>query len=670
MLNILFTSGFIFSIILFTGVPISALTFLQKKNSNSFSWIIFIAVSLVIGFGVMAVAIAYAYGFLGINNFFLVVICFGTIFWILVIKYRKNMAFPKKDKNSIFYLFPSLALSLYFVSGQWDSSLKPIIKSGLGPDVSQNLLAAQVANKIGSTWGASSNNLINTLGVSDIHEAAINIFRAPSFKEVAGYDYLVYGGRWTLTILYNQILRIFGPQAVMWEIGTILFTSLTALSIIFFAGTKMITKSNVISCAITLSVICNANFLYQYFNGGISQAFGAIGLSGLFLALILLSKYEEFFESKTRKAGLFIISLASWLGSSITYIDATFIYILFLIVFLFICIFKSRVLFARFFNFLVLPGIVAVLIVPNFIYTIVVNLSYRSAAASGTGITTGIWKTPSQLVGIFNVFSITADNQSKITFYSSIFLTFIILFFFIKKLVFNNGKNFIIANIALSSAVVISIGFILSFFGTSKSDYIYNKITGYLAPLVIFSLLILVTEQFKNAKSTIIARFIFSLITVTIIGSGIQFIGKLNGSTEAVMIPAAYSKLLQNQDLEKYLSAKNYLAPYKPVYNFAGLFGVGYWVSKAPNDMKLDSRIDNQLAIFCFTGDAACNPITEKITNIELEKYGISEFKTSLTTKQYSELSIIEKYNYNFDSVGMPRSEVPKKFLGGNPYLK
>ena len=670
MLNILFTSGFIFSIILFTGVPISALTFLQKKNSNSFSWIIFIAVSLVIGFGVMAVAIAYAYGFLGINNFFLVVICFGTIFWILVIKYRKNMAFPKKDKNSIFYLFPSLALSLYFVSSQWDSSLKPIIKSGLGPDVSQNLLAAQVANKIGSTWGASSNNLINTLGVSDIHEAAINIFRAPSFKEVAGYDYLVYGGRWTLTILYNQILRIFGPQAVMWEIGTILFTSLTALSIIFFAGAKMITKSNVISCAITLSVICNANFLYQYFNGGISQAFGAIGLSGLFLALILLSKYEEFFESKTRKAGLFIISLASWLGSSITYIDATFIYILFLIVFLFICIFKSRVLFARFFNFLVLPGIVAVLIVPNFIYTIVVNLSYRSAAASGTGITTGIWKTPSQLVGIFNVFSITTDNQSKITFYSSIFLTFIILFFFIKKLVFNNGKNFIIANIALSSAVVISIGFILSFFGTSKSDYIYNKITGYLAPLVIFSLLILVTEQFKNAKSTIIAKFIFSLITITIIGSGIQFIGKLNGSTEAVMIPAAYSKLLQNQDLEKYLSAKNYLAPYKPAYNFAGLFGVGYWVSKAPNDMKLDSRIDNQLAIFCFTGDAACNPITEKITNIELEKYGISEFKTSLTTKQYSELSIIEKYNYNFDSVGMPRSEVPKKFLGGNPYLK
>jgi hypothetical protein len=670
MLNILFTSGFVFSIILFTGIPISAITFLQKKNPNNFSWITLIAVSLVIGFGIMAISVAYAYGFLGMNNFFLIMICFGAISWILLIKYKKNIVFPKKDKNSIYYLIPSVALALYFVSSQWDSSLKPIIKSGLGPDVSQNLMAAQVANKLGSTWSTSSNNLIGTLGVSDIDQAAVEIFRAPSFKEVAGYDYLVYGGRWTLTIMYNQILRIFGPQAIMWEIGTILFTTLTALSIIFFAGSKIITKSNVISCAITLSVISNANFLFQYFNGGISQAFGTIGLSGLFLALMLLSKYEEYFESKARKAGLFIISLASWLGSSITYIDATFIYILFLIVFLVICIIKSRVLFTRFFNFLVLPGIAAVVIVPNFIYTIIVNLSYRSAAASGTGTTTGIWKTPSQLVGIFNVFSITADNQSKITFYSSIILTFIILFFFIKKLVFNNSKNFIIANIAMSSAAVISVGFILSFFGTSKSDYIYNKIAGYLAPLIIFSLLILITEQFKNSKSSIIPKLIFSLIPITIVVSGIQFIGKLNASTEAVIIPAAYSKLLQDQNLETYLGAKNYLAPYKPVYNFAGLFGAEYWVSKAPNDMKLDSRINNQLAIFCFTGDVACKPITEKITNIYLEKYGILEFKTSLTTEQFSKLSIIEKYNYNFDSIGMPRSEVPEKYLGGNPYLK
>lgn len=670
MLNILVTSGFIFTIILFTGVPISALTFLQKKNSGQISLMVFIAIALIIGFGVMAISIAYAYGFLGIDNFFLIVIFFGIISWTLFIKYRKNLAFPIKDKNSINYVFPSIALALYFVSSQWDSSLKPIIKSGLGPDVSQNLMAAQVANKLGSTWSASSNNLIETLGVSNVHEAAINIFRAPSFKEVAGFDYLVYGGRWTLTILYNQIIRIFGPQAVMWEIGTILFTTFTAVSIIFFAGSKIITKSNLVSCAITLSVIGNANFLFQYFNGGISQAFGAISLSGLFLTLVLLSKYEEYFENKIRKIGLFIISMASWLGSSITYVDATFVYILFLCVFLVICIIKSRDLFTRFFNFLILPGIVAVVIVPNFIYSIVVNLSYRAAAASGTGTTTGIWKTPTQLVGIFNVFSITTDNQSKITFYTSILLTFIILVFFIKKIVFSDGKNFIISNIAISSVVVISIGFILSFFGTSKSDYVYNKITGYLAPLVIFSLLFLLTEQFKNPKTSIVSKLIFSLIPITIIASGIQFIGKLNGSTEAVLIPAAYSKLLQDQELASYLSAKNYLAPYKPIYNFTGLFGAEYWVSKAPNDMKLDSRINNQLAIFCFSGDSACNPATERIININLEKFGILEFKSSLNTEQYFQLSIIEKYNYNFDSIGMTRSEVPEKYLGGNPYLK
>jgi len=95
MLNILFTSGFIFFIILFTGIPISALTFLQKKNSNHFSRITFIAISIVIGFGVTAISIAYAYGFLGINNSFIISIGLGAIFWILVIKYRKSIAFPK-----------------------------------------------------------------------------------------------------------------------------------------------------------------------------------------------------------------------------------------------------------------------------------------------------------------------------------------------------------------------------------------------------------------------------------------------------------------------------------------------------------------------------------------------------------------------------------------------
>ena len=670
MFNIIVTSFFILSIFLFNGIPISALTFLQKKNINRMNWVTFLAISIIIGFGVSSISVAYSYGFLGINNYFFTTFCFGIISLGIFVKYRKNITFPKKDKNTLYFLLPPLFLSLYIVSSQWGSSLKPRIKSGFGPDVSQNLMAAQVANDNGSTWISSSHNLISTLGVHNIHQAAIDIFRIPSFKQVAGYDYLVYGGRWNLTILYNQILRIFGEQAIMWEIGTILFTTLTSLTIIFFAVSKIVTKSNPISSAITLSIICNASFLYQYFNGGLSQAFGMIGISGLSLVLLLISRGDTNFENRISKSGIFILSIASWISSSLTYIDATFIYILFLFVFLTICLFKDKTTFRKVFNFLLLPGISAALLVPNFIYSILINLDYRSAAASGTGTTTGIWKTPSQLIGIFNVFSMTNDNQSKILWYSSILISILILLYFLSNIIRPKSEYFVFVNIAVSSSIVCVIGFYLNYFGNNRSDYIYNKIVVYLSPLIILSLLILFTQHFDKNNTNKFSKTLFLLVTFVIIGSGISFTEKFNSSKEVLIIPTEYSKLLKDRSLEDYLKSKNYLAPYKPAYNFAGLFGAEFWISKAPNDIKLSSRINNKLTIFCFAGDEACKPMTEDITNTNLKQFGILEFNTTLTTEEFSNLTILEKYNYNFDIIGMPRSEVPKKFLGGNPYLK
>ena len=68
-------------------------------------------------------------------------------------------------------------------------------------------------------------------------------------------------------------------------------------------------------------------------------------------------------------------------------------------------------------------------------------------------------------------------------------------------------------------------------------------------------------------------------------------------------------------------------------------------------------------------GDQGCIPKTEKIANLQLEKFGIIEYKSSLSTSDFQKLSIQERYDYNFDSIGMSRSKIPSKFMGGNPYL-
>ena len=668
MFHILLVSTVIIFLFLAAGAPIAALTFLNKRISNQISWITFLALSIVIGFGISGFSVASAYGFLGINNYFLIMICLCVISWSLLFLFRKEIKKPYKDKNTLSYILPPIFLSLFFVRSQWDPNMEPIIRSGPGPDVSQNLMAAQIAQELGSTWTSASNNLISTLNVGNLNQAAVDIFRIPSFKELAGYDYLVFGGRWGLTVFYNQLIRFIGPQAVMWEIGVILFTSLFSLSLVFFACSKLVTKSNAISCGITLSITSNVSLLYQYYNGGISQIFGMIGVSGILLTLILINESDSYIKNRLQKLGIYLLATASWIGSAITYVDATFIIILLLLALMVITIFTARQLCVKIFKYLILPGFIAMLLMPNFVYSILASLGYRSDAASGTGTTTGSWKTPSQLMGVFNVFSITNESQSKFTFYFSIIISALIIIFVLSHLL-KDRKQLLVANLGQSSVIVIAVGLILSMYSGNRSDYIYNKVTNYVAPFLVFSVLILISLGFKGKVRNSVAKAMLVLVPVTTIGSSLLFEHKFYKSTDTVIIPNLYSNLLTNSALQEYLKSNNYLQPYRAAYSFSGLLGAEYWISKAPNDMKLDSRITNELRIFCFMGDQGCIPKTEKIANLQLEKFGIVEYKSSLSTSDFQKLSIQERYDYNFDSIGMSRSQIPSKFMGGNPYL-
>jgi hypothetical protein len=54
----------------------------------------------------------------------------------------------------------------------------------------------------------------------------------------------------------------------------------------------------------------------------------------------------------------------------------------------------------------------------------------------------------------------------------------------------------------------------------------------------------------------------------------------------------------------------------------------------------------------------------------ELAKYGIVEYESTLSTFEYNNLTIAERYNYAFDVMGTERVLIPEKYMGGNPYLK
>jgi hypothetical protein len=83
--------------------------------------------------------------------------------------------------------------------------------------------------------------------------------------------------------------------------------------------------------------------------------------------------------------------------------------------------------------------------------------------------------------------------------------------------------------------------------------------------------------------------------------------------------------------------------------------------------------MNKELALLCFIGENICNPKTAKISNQyspALAKYGIVEYESTLSTLEYSKLTIKERFDYAFDVMGTGKAIIPDKYMGGNPYLQ
>lgn len=671
MFNIISLSLSIIVFLVLIGYPLVAMFFYENIKDEKIDRYLVLAFSLIFGFGISAFAASSSFSFFGVNTYFLIVFLILIFSWTLYFKNRRKLVLQKINKTSLKFLITFILVPLYFTKSQWDKSLNSIIFSGSGPDVPQNLMASLKASELGPNWFSASNKIIEDLGVTNLDQAAYSMFEYPSHSGLAVIDYLVFGVRWGLHIPYNQIIRIIGPQSVMYEIGTVLFITLFAICIIVFAISQLITKSNLMSAIFALTIALNGSFLNQYFNGGISQAMGLVGNIGILMILVLLLTNHLNLESRKRKLGLFLLATCSFLSSSLSYVDGTFGAVLVVTILSLLLLILNRNTLKSIIKYLVISGIASLLLTPLFTYLIFSNLSGRANAASGTGVTTGIWKLPSQFIGLFtpytSIFETTNSLTILISVMFSIFIIALLCYAFLRK----NTPQFIFTTLAMSALIVNLFGFILGYYSRNQSDYIYNKISTYAAPFLTFSILIILFYFSKEEKFKSRSIVSITIISSVVLINSVYVENKFSSSNDSIIkVPSSYKNLLDDKKLYAYLDSKNYIMPYKPAYNFAGLFGVNYWISKAPNDMNLTSRIDNPLRLLCFKGDNVCNPKSEPIQNPELEKYGIVEFQSQLTTLEFSKLSIIDRYNYVTDSFSQPRVIIPEKFIGGNPYLK
>jgi hypothetical protein len=222
----------------------------------------------------------------------------------------------------------------------------------------------------------------------------------------------------------------------------------------------------------------------------------------------------------------------------------------------------------------------------------------------------------------------------------------------------------------LSILITLTIAFT---FLTNESNYIYHKVGVYLSYGVVFIVLAILDNayvtksRYKNVnlyKSVPILLLCLTLISTL---GAISTSDKL--SKEGSTITYNMKELIEDNQLQMRISSYNFLTPYVLSANYLGVLGNFHWISKAPNDIKLETRLSNELRLICFEGDPNCNPLTTKIEDPELEKFGLVQYQSPITTSEFAALPILKRYQINFEVFGMKPTVIPKKFLGGNPYL-
>jgi len=676
MLSIIALSSSILFVLALAGTPIAILTFCLKNESKTIELPIFLAASVIAGFGLSAFSASLAYSFLGINNYFYILFFIAICLWISIYLLRKQVNFRIKKVNGFMsFILISASIALYFSKSQWDSNLKPRILSSIGPDVSQNLLASSNAQNLGNTWFESSRNLIDSLGVNNLNQAAEKLFDIPSFVNLAGYDYLVFGVRWGLTVPFNQLIRLLGPQTVFLEIASVLTLTLFTTLLIGFAIFRLFNKTVFFSALGAVALALNGSFINQYFNGGISQALGLIGNFGLLFIFALIASDLKINSIKVNSIGLILISTLAWISSAISYVDSTLVVATLLTFCTFVLLIMMRSYGKKFVSFLILPGLLALALNPIFVYSIFKILDYRFKANLGTGVDTSTWRMPTENFGLFASYTEFSDTQSTLINLVSIMVFVIIIFILLYAFLSQPRVKLVTPYVLWVSTLLTVFTFVISINSTNKSDYIYNKASTYIAPFFILSILILIDLK-NNKLLTKLSKSFYVIVSGIIVISSISIENAFaNGRDFTLIMPNEYLDLVKDKKIRSYLESNNYILPYKAAYNYAGILGVKYWISKAPNDynLEIDSRIEKPLLLLCFVGDNICNPKTNLIKHSlsdELSKYGIVEYESTLSTFEYKTLTIAERYNYAFDVMGTERVLISEKYMGGNPYLK
>ena len=673
-----------FGVILFAAVlgaiPGAAITKAVSGTSKNRGPVA-LGISVGIGFAISAIASSWSFGIIGADSYiFVVVFVFLLSLALLSNSYIRNSLSVWKEFHRLDSFLVALPLLTAFLSKPyWDGMTKLKLAAGGGPDIPQNLMTVLSQPKIGSTWFEAKANFLTFLGDKNLGEAIYHLYQLPSMQQQAGYDYLVYGTRWGLSIPFAQILRI-DPSLLLIQQAMSISVGLAALALVMYAFSRLVFVRFSLSYLLLVASVSSAPLAVQIFNGGMAQAWALPGLGLLsftFLMTLMLKTKSELTPIAYR--GLVALSCFGWLGNAVTYIDSSMtLSAVFLISIIFLAFFTKKDLSISLAKTTFYGGLLAALIVAPYTYAALSTMSIRLRLASGTGILFNHWPLPSEMLGLINVWTgEVGKSRDPLVLFLGFLFSAAIVATVIRGLPSKNLWDRSVSLLGLSILLVCGVIALWASQTSLGSNYSYVKVATYVTP--IFLLIIgermsenLHRSRAKNAKND--TPFALRMIT-PIFFVGIMFLSVVNANPglskkSEFSFPDSMIQILNNAEAQAELEKYNYLTTYRALSNVLGFVGDVHWVSKAPNDQRLESRIDREMRIICFAGDGACAPKTQELTVPSLNKFGLRVFESPISTLQFAALAPKERFFASMDAVGQARFEIPERFIGGNPLLK
>lgn len=660
-------------------VPASALAN-RISQEESRKGPIAIALALIIGFAISALASTWSFGAFGANSYSYILMLFFVLS-LSTLALQEVRTSMKALRNFAWIDLTLLLLPLFtsfLVKPYWANMKEMRISAGQGPDIPQNLMTALAQSNVGSTWFEGKSRFLELTSSTNLNDAVYHLYQLPSMQLQAGFDYLIYGTRWGLSIPFAQLIRL-NPENISVGQGLSVSVGLIALAIVIYAFAQIMKLRPTIALLLTIASISSSGFLYQAYNGGMAQAWGLAGLAALSLGFFLAVYYGATHQlDRKREIGLLFLMTFGWLGNAITYIDSSMILAgAFGLTSIFLYFVAEHKVAKKSFLLLVSSGVIAAVLAAPYTFAALQTMALRLKLAAGTGLMFAHWPLPSEILGLFNIWTQTnGQPRDGGVVLAGVLLSLGIAWVALRGLANKNKEEKTLSYLALA-ILILCAGVALWAKNTSLgSNYSYVKVSTYLTPLFLmiigYKLINIKKLNIKARKNQLglISSYISPVIYVLI-----MLISTFSANTGMVknaqyVVPAAQLKILSDPAAQAELAKYNYLTTYIPVSNTLGFMGDVHWVGKAPNDQYLSDRTDLEMRVICFTADTVCKPKTPQITDTNLTKYGFLVYQSQIDSKSYASLKPLDRYYAAMDAVGQPRFEVPERFIGGNPLLK